>query len=402
MNILTILGQKTSNTGSGIVVNETLRCSKEFGDKHHLLSVSYANDFNSSKKDTTTILASLDGEEADVSHPIPGMSDAMPYLSTRYTDLSREQIIKYINVFRKKIDNILKHFKPDLIHIHHIWILVSLAQYYKIPVVITIHGTGLKLLNTAIQHKHFVEQGIPYIKHFFSVSRVDANRAISIYSIPENKISVIGNGYNERIFNISDTKIFSSQPIILYAGKFVEWKGLNYLLQACARITLPFKLVIVGSGPDEIKNNLMTTTYKLNLENHVSFMGQLSQLELAKWMRSATVFVLPSIEEPFGLVLLEALACGCPVIAANTGGPAEFVPGILLKKSLAELVPALKTKTSKNENNYVESIKNALLCRLSNPISTIEKEIIHTSVKNLTWESWYKIIRKKNIEILRH
>jgi len=403
MRILTVLGQKINNTGSGIVVNESIHCGQLMGDVHHLLSVSYPNEFFTtpvSERNRTTLFAASNGEQADFDHPIPGMSDTMPYLSIPYRELNGKQIEKFIAKFREKIDHIIEYFEPDLIHIHHLWSLVSLTLEYQIPTVVTIHGTGLKLLESAPQHKYFVERGSHGVEHFFSVSKKCATRANDVYNIPADKISVVGNGYNEDIFNLDGPVISTILPIILYAGKFVAWKGISYLLQACASIRLPFKLVIAGTGHEEAKNKLKAEVERFNIQDKTIWLGHISQNELAKWMRSATVFALPSIDEPFGLVLLEALACGCPIIAARTGGPAEFVPKVLLNEKFAELVPPLKDKTLDNEKYYVQSIANALTWKLSHPISRADKNLIHMSVRNQTWKTYYKAIRQKYQEVL--
>ena len=104
---------------------------------------------------------------------------------------------------------------------------------------------------------------------------------------------------------------------VLFAGSLSLRKGVPYLLQGFRRLKHPAKrLRLVGAMEPSLKQVL----HKLPQEN-VEFMGSLPRAQLVEWMRRSHVLVLPSIEDGFGLVMAEAMACGCPVISStNTGG----------------------------------------------------------------------------------
>lgn len=396
MRILTVLGQRIGYTGSGTLVSEFIRNGEKLGDQHCLVNLEYRDGDNKSNLGKRSIIfSSLDGERADIDFPIPGMSDSMPYKSMRYADMTENQVNSFLHIFKSKIDYQIRSFCPDILHIHHLWLLVSLAGYYHLPVFVTVHGSDIKLIETAGHLRNHVLKGIDSVAHFICVSSVFANAASKHYEIPKRKISVIWNGFNSRIFHIGEERENLNQvPIILYAGKFVSWKGLKYLIRACSQIKSPYRLIIAGQGDQSTKNSLLHEVASLGMEGQTAFVGQLNQMSLASVMRDATVFVLPSIDEPFGLVVLEALACGCPVVASNSGGPADFIPNRLIKGDFVELIPPLQDKTEESERKYVDSLSAAICKKLKQDINIRQKEFMHKSIEHLTWENYYLQVKK--------
>lgn len=113
-------------------------------------------------------------------------------------------------------------------------------------------------------------------------------------------------------------------PVILVAGRFVDWKGFDVLIKACARLAsiFDFRLWLAGDGP--MRGTLEDLATGLGIKNLLTFWGFLEDIRPLMW--EADLFVLPSKSpEPFGIVALEAMACGLPVIATNAGGVLDFV-----------------------------------------------------------------------------
>ncbi|MEJ2241190.1 MAG: glycosyltransferase, partial [Candidatus Bathyarchaeota archaeon] len=109
---------------------------------------------------------------------------------------------------------------------------------------------------------------------------------------------------------------------------FTLIQSINYILNKHKDI----KLLIVGSGI--LEESIRCKVKKLGLENYVKFFGYIGKEDLDKCYSAADLFVLPSINEPFGIVLLEAMAFGCPIIASNSGACPEVVgdSGLLFKQ----------------------------------------------------------------------
>jgi glycosyltransferase involved in cell wall biosynthesis len=126
----------------------------------------------------------------------------------------------------------------------------------------------------------------------------------------------------------TDAKEISTQDI-LYAGVLIPRKGVHHLVGAFAYIAKDYpqaRLSIVGGEEDRAySNDLRDQARALGLDGRVHFIGEVSQAELAVWMRRACVFVLPSLSEGLGRVVVEAMATGTPVIGSSVGGIQEMV-----------------------------------------------------------------------------
>jgi glycosyltransferase involved in cell wall biosynthesis len=136
----------------------------------------------------------------------------------------------------------------------------------------------------------------------------------------------------------------SDENYILYGGRLVKEKGVNYLIQAYSllpnELKSVYKLIIVGFGPEE--TYLKQLAIKLGIKNNVRFIPWLISKEFVKVISKCSVFVLPSLYETFGIVLLESMALGKPVISSNVSGPKDIIingyNGILFEKgSVSEL-----------------------------------------------------------------
>ena len=123
---------------------------------------------------------------------------------------------------------------------------------------------------------------------------------------------------------VQKVKRMSSISNIFSAGRLHVVKGYKHLIEAIHRLTnlgFDIQLTIAGDGPE--KERLMRQRDALNLQNRVHFIG--SSNRVASLMRQFDLFVLPSISEPFGIVLLEAMASGVPIVATKTNGPLEIL-----------------------------------------------------------------------------
>jgi len=115
---------------------------------------------------------------------------------------------------------------------------------------------------------------------------------------------------------------------VLYVGKLCWYKGIEYLIQAMKIVTKTVRnvqLIIVGDGPQ--RDKLSSLVNEVGLNNYVSFMGWAPEDSLHEYYQMADLLVLPSFSrrESFGIVLLEAMACGKPVIASNIPGPSSII-----------------------------------------------------------------------------
>jgi len=133
---------------------------------------------------------------------------------------------------------------------------------------------------------------------------------------------VIENPYDDRIFKIN-ANIHRNRELI-FVGRLVSDKGADVLLRALGILKIPATLTIIGHGPEE--ENLRALVRELSLDQSVTFAGQKVGRELVELMNHHEVIVIPSRwPEPFGIVALEGIACGCIAVGSEQGGLSEAI-----------------------------------------------------------------------------
>lgn len=266
-------------------------------------------------------------------------------------------------VFDKRMEKLYKEItkkegKIDIIHAQSsLWGGISasyVAKKYNIPLVITEHSS--------------VERGV-YVKKSYYKRIIDSykssNKVIAVGNglkkeiealSGRNDIEVIGNLVDLSLFDIRDVKRESNE-FIFFSVAFLEGeKGFNTLIKAFAEKykNKNAKLVIGGDGSQ--REWLKGIAKNESVENQVIFTGALSREEVSNWMNKCDAFVLPSRYETFGVVYIEALASGKPVIGAFNGGAEDIVTedvGILVEidnvKALGEAMEYIEQNYKKYE-----------------------------------------------------
>lgn len=216
----------------------------------------------------------------------------------------------------------------DVIHAN--WSLSAMGAWlsswiHRRPFLVTVQGSDI-----------YKAAQIPWIRFMTRVSFRKAQFVIALSdSLAENtrriginpdKIIVVPNGVDTNKFTSGSIEVRRSTRIILFVGSLIERKGVRYLLSAMPKVIREFpniKLVIIGEGGEEVnlKNQLEST----GITNQVDFLGKLPPDEIALWMRRASLFILPSLEEGLGVVLLEAIASGTPCVASSVGGIPDII-----------------------------------------------------------------------------
>lgn len=162
-----------------------------------------------------------------------------------------------------------------------------------------------------------------------------SNKVIALTSDAKSKIchiinrqdtQVISYGIEMKRFLSQHSEISQSHQIILYVGRLSKEKGTAYLIHSMVKIKQQIsdaKLIICGDGPE--RGMLINLVGQLDLGDRIQFVGAVSAEDVVRHMKSATLIVVPSIEEDLGIVNLEAMASGLPIIASNVGGIPDIV-----------------------------------------------------------------------------
>lgn len=238
----------------------------------------------------------------------------------------------------RAIDSLIKkkHLQFKLIHAHFTWpsgaVAVKLKQIYSSPIIITEHTS------TTIQ-KAIETKDAAFINAWSganSIIRVNRSdvKSFERVGIPLSKVVSIPNGYDQNRFHPMDARgcravlnLPQDRKIILYVGNlYGEVKGHKYLIDAVSKIVTERKnvlCVIVGAG--KLRTSLERQIRLLGLEDYIRLAGGKPYDEIPLWMNACDLFVLPSLRESFGVVQIEAMACGKPIVATKNGGSEEIV-----------------------------------------------------------------------------
>lgn len=232
---------------------------------------------------------------------------------------------------------LIRTWEPDIIHAH--WIIpqglvACIAAPSRLPVLCTSHGGDLHGL-----HSYFFQRLKSWV-----LNRCQAITVVSQSMIPPIK-SLAPKIPAEIIPMGTDLTGLFTQPSnpdarknneILFVGRLVEKKGLCYLIEAFAKLkeTQPdLKLIIAGDGP--LREELQLQVDRLRLLKDVSFFGSIQHKDLPALYQKATIAVFPFVvakdgdQEGFGLVIIEAMGCGCPVIASDLPAVRQSIePGV--------------------------------------------------------------------------
>lgn len=172
--------------------------------------------------------------------------------------------------------------------------------------------------------------------HIIAISEATKSDFVKYIGIDEKKISVVYLGYDSKIFLKRDLKFnlqnTYSKNFFLYAGGFDPRKNIKLLLKSFSMVKnqVQEKLILAGKMTDQEKKQVITWNKELGISQDVTITGYISDLQLVELYNQATAFVFPSKYEGFGLPLLEAMACHCPVITSNVSSMPEITQGAAL------------------------------------------------------------------------
>lgn len=257
--------------------------------------------------------------------------------------------------------------KPDIVHLQRFeagLLALKIKKKHQIPYIVTEHSSRF-LLNQIgiIEHK--------LAKRVFQ--NASARMAVSPYlkKSLENQFkhafNYIPNGVDAEFFNAQKINAKDDAEFVFFnAGNFTENKNIAMLLKAFSQFQQEqpnSKLILAGDGP--LKMEAQSLVHQMNLDAHIDFKGRVNRIEMRSLFSKSDVYVLASSKETFGVVLIEALCMGKPVISTKCGGPESIVSdsslGELCDISESGLFASMKKVYLQKDNYDNQAIRNSIL-----------------------------------------
>ncbi len=232
----------------------------------------------------------------------------------------------------------------DLLHSHY-WLSglagMKLSQALGVPHVATFHTLGkLKLQARPGECEPAVRirtetSLLRSVDGVVVSTRAEAEEMTRLYGVDPGRVEVIAPGVDLDMFrprerSVARERLGLAEPnVVLYVGRLEPLKGLDILVRAVADLAMAdtTRLLVVGGDPDsdELVGELGALARSVGIAERVTFAGAVPQQDLPWYYSAADVLVLPSHYESFGMVALEAMACGTPVVVSRVGGLKTFV-----------------------------------------------------------------------------
>ncbi len=339
-----VLGLTKSLAKFGIEL--TLLLPTKLPYQHTHLKIIYADDLiEKSEEDTAKTTAKKQ----------INFSAFQVYTNKSKHDLCGEGFEELSNLMVKRA--LMENF--DIIHGHD-WMTVKacidLKRITNKRMVLQIHATEFDRSPHEYidKYKYVIEKmGMEAADKVIAVSKYTKSVINKFYNIPNEKIEVVYNA--PTIENpVKEYKLNLNGNIILFVGRLTYQKGLHQFLETCKRVIdkIPDTMIVVA-GNGDMYFEVIQKACEMNLATHIVFTGFLRGVERDIVFNSASVFLMPSISEPFGLVAVEAAQFGVPVVASKQSGVCEVLDSCIktdfwdVELMSSEIIKILKSKKRK-------------------------------------------------------
>jgi len=247
--------------------------------------------------------------------------------------------LKQLNAFREE-----EGLEYDVIHSHYwlsSWVGRELSQAMGVPHLVTFHTLGLIKMQSRAGEVEQPERPVVEAEVMASADRIIAfspherDAMARLYGADAAKVSLVPCGVDLSVFRPLDQRAvrdrlgLNGEKILLYVGRVEPLKGLDLLVETAAQMDSEdgVRVIVVGAdvNGDREMDRVKLLAKERDLEGQIDFVGQVDHKELPLYYNAADVCVVPSYYESFGLVALESMACGTPVVATRVGGLSTII-----------------------------------------------------------------------------
>ena len=249
------------------------------------------------------------------------------------------EFLGQLNAFREE-----EGLEYDVVHSHYwlsSWVGRELSQAMGVPHVVTFHTLGLIKMQSRAGEVEPAERPVVEAEVMATADRIIAfspherDAMARLYGADAGKVSLVPCGVDLSLFRPLDQNSvrarlgLNGEKILLYVGRIEPLKGLELLVETAAQMDSDESVRVVVVGADANGDREMDRVKRLakerDLEDQIDFVGQVDHNELPLYYNAADVCVVPSYYESFGLVALESMACGTPVVATRVGGLSTII-----------------------------------------------------------------------------
>lgn len=318
--------------------------------------------------------------------PIKEVHDGIEVFYLRYLSFPRGLFYEHsgLLVYKGMLDvvkSLKKSFDFGMIHAHFgmpdAYAAMELSRYFDVPLITTIQATDLDItIHKNNKCKNKVKDVLEYSNEVISPSPRLQSQLMDLFNIKSNAIGY-GFDINKVVLDTQENLSFNYKDkiVIMSVSRLIKSKGLDCNIKAINKLKESYGNIlylIVGDGPE--KENLIQMVKRLGLDDYVNFLGELNHLETMQYINISDIFSLPSWQETFGLVYLEAMANKKPVIGCRGQG----FDGIIEHQQNGFLAMPKDT----------ESVYKIIKYILSNPLISekIGRSAKETAINNFTFD----------------
>lgn len=256
-------------------------------------------------------------------------------LSKEAQQLYGDDLPQAVARFARMSIELTRHTKPDIVHCHD-WMTygagIRAARHHDRPLVAHIHATELDRTHFRPDERIFEleRQGFKAADQIIAVSRYTRSILVEHYGIDPGKIVVVHNGLSEEhlrpVAHTHSLRGSARGPMVLFLGRVTLQKGpIQFLKMAnIVRENRP-EVQFVMAGEGDMLDEVIQNARELGMQENITFTGRVTSAEARHLYATADCFVMPSLSEPFGLVALEAISHGTPVVISRQSGVSEVV-----------------------------------------------------------------------------
>ena len=292
-----------------------------------------------------------------------------------FKDMAETEFKNYIEFLKYRLQEVIREFQPDVIETEHIWLMGYVLNELGYTYIVGAHNSDQMGFRYDPRMRPYATICAKNAAYIFSISDAVKLECLKLYGVPDEKVIVIPNGYDNQIFQprqLSKEDVFQkhgidaevSLPVVTFGGKMSRTKGVDVLLEANAMLQKkrPFTLLLFGSGDlEDVLGRIPTREEKQNAH----LIGHVTQDVLAQFHNIAEFSVLPSRDEGFAVAALEAMGCRLPMVATDIPSLKELIVGKIVPiedpKALADAMELLlnlpaEEKKSLKEKSYRKAL----------------------------------------------